>query len=251
MKIAICDDDSLVLQELSNLLNQYRAQNHSHLEYEVFSCPLELIAQFEKGVHYDIVLLDIYMPGINGIQCAKDIRAIDNFVKIIFLTSSAEYAVESYSVSAYQYLLKPLHKERLFSILSLLEAELDACAQNFFAFKSPKGIVKIALSKLEYCEVSARKLLLHMITGEEYECNFHMNEFEEYLKEYKMFLKPHRSFLVNMDYIRQLTPTSIIMESGTKLPIPKEKSTHIKHTYMEYIFQSSIPNILIHSKKEI
>ena len=110
MKIAICDDDSLVLQELSKLLNQYRAQNRSHLEYDVYACPLELVAQIEKGTHYDIILLDVVMPGINGIQCAKDIRAIDNFVKIIFLTSSAEYAVESYSVSAYQYLLKPLQK---------------------------------------------------------------------------------------------------------------------------------------------
>ena len=88
MKIAICDDDSLVLQELSELLNQYRAQNHSQLEYDLYSCPLELVSQFEKGTHYDIVLLDVFMPGINGIQCAKDIRTMDNFVKIIFLTSS-------------------------------------------------------------------------------------------------------------------------------------------------------------------
>ena len=113
MRIAICDDDSLVLQELSDLLNQYRIQNHSQLEYDLYSCPLELVSQFEKGTHYDIVLLDVFMPGINGIQCAKDIRTMDNFVKIIFLTSSAEYAAESYSVSAYQYLLKPLQKEKL------------------------------------------------------------------------------------------------------------------------------------------
>ena len=246
MKIAICDDDSLVLQELSSLLNEYRAKSHTHLEYEKYSCPLELLAQLEKGAHFDIILLDVVMPGINGIQCAKDIRAIDNFVKIIFLTSSPEYAVESYSVSAYQYLLKPLQKEKLFSIIDLLEGEVDAQSQNVFVFKSQKGITKISLSKLEYCEVSARKLVLHMVNGEEYECNLHMNELEEYLKVYKMFLKPHRSFLVNMDYIKTLMPTSIVMECGAKLPIPKEKHNHIKQSYMDYIFQSSIPNILGH-----
>jgi len=250
MKLAICDDDSLVLQELSKMLNEYSLQAHSHLEYDVYSCPLELLAQMEQGTHYDILLLDVVMPGINGIQCAKDIRTIDNFVKIIFLTSSSEYAVESYSVSAYQYLLKPLQKEKLFSILGLLEMEIEAHTQNVFVFKSQKGITKISLTKLEYCEVSARKLRLHMSNGEEYESNLHMNEMEEFLKAYKMFLKPHRSYLVNMDYIKTLTQTSILMECGTKIPIPKEKHTSIKQIYMEYIFQSSIPNILVHNEKE-
>ena len=75
---------------------------------------LELVMQMEKGVHYDVILLDICMPGMNGIQCAKDIRQYDNLVKIIFLTSSTEYAVESYSVKAHNYLLKPTQKKDLF-----------------------------------------------------------------------------------------------------------------------------------------
>ena len=116
MRIAACDDDVRFLQELSDLLNQYEKDNHCNIEYKIYTNPLELVAQIEKGMHYDAILLDVFMPGINGIQCARDIRTFDNLVKIIFLTSSAEYAVESYAVKAYQYLLKPIQKENLFHI---------------------------------------------------------------------------------------------------------------------------------------
>ena len=83
-----------------------------------------------------------------------------------------------------------------------------------------------------------RKIILHLINNEECECNLRMNELEEKLKEHGKFLKPHRSFLVNMDYIQSLTTHSIIMESGIKIPIPREKYAQIKQAYMEYIFRS-------------
>ena len=187
MRIAACDDDVKFLQDLSALLNQYGEENHCGVEYKTYTNPLELVSQIEKGIHYDVILLDVFMPGINGIQCAKDIRRFDNFVKIIFLTSSTEYAVESYSVRAYQYLLKPVKKENLFWILKSLETESETMEKNILVFKSKNGITKIALSKLEYCEVINRKIILHLINGEECECNLRMNELEEKLKNMVCF----------------------------------------------------------------
>ena len=238
MRIAACDDNLEFLQELSELLNKYSEESHSNVEYKMYTNPLELVTQMEQGIHYDIILMDVCMPGMNGIQCAKDIRACDNFVKIVFLTSSTEYAVESYSVKAHDYLLKPIQKERLFSLLKQTEKEADVIEKNIFVLKSKTGITKISLSKLEYCEVINRKIILHLINNEECECNLRMNELEEKLKEHGKFLKPHRSFLVNMDYIQSLTTHSIIMESGIKIPIPREKYAQIKQAYMEYIFRS-------------
>lgn len=237
MRIAVCDDNIEFLQELSNLLNIYGEDNHRMVEYKTFTNPLELVMQMEKGVHYDIILLDICMPGMNGIQCAKDIRMYDNLVKIVFLTSSTEYAVESYSVKAHNYLLKPIQKENLFSVLRQLEKEEDVMEKKFFILKSKTGITKIFLEKLEYCEVINRKLVLHLVNNEEYESTLRMNELEENLEGFRMFLRPHRSFLVNMDYIQSLTTHSIVMESGVKIPVPREKYAQIKQTYMEYVFR--------------
>ena len=244
MRIAACDDDLKFLQELSGLLNQYGEEYHCNIEYKTYTNPLELVSQIEKGIHYDVILLDVFMPGINGIQCAKDIRMFDNFVKIVFLTSSTEFAIESYAVRAYQYILKPVQKENLFLTLRLLEKVAETVEKNIFVLKSKTGITKISLSKLEYCEVINRKIILHLSNGEECECNLRMNELEEKLKNFEMFLKPHRSFLINMDYIQTMTTHCIIMECGMKIPVPREKYAQIKQAYMEYVFQSSDSIIL-------
>ena len=238
MRIAACDDNFEFLQGLSELLNKYGEENHCNVEYKVFTNPLEMVTQMEKGVHYDMILLDICMPGMNGIQCAKDIRIYDNFVKIVFLTTSAEYAVESYSVKAHDYLLKPIQKERLFSLLRQVEKDNDKSEKNIIVIKTKTGLTKIALTQLEYCEVVNRKLILHLTNKEDLECSIRINELEEKLQGFGIFLRPHRSFLVNMDYIQTLTTHSIIMENGAKIPVPREKYAQVKQTYMEYVFQA-------------
>lgn len=241
MKIAVCDDELAFLQELCTYLNQYSEEYNCKVEYHTFTNPFELITQIEKGIRYDVILLDVFMPGINGIQCAKDIRTFDSCVKIIFLTSSPEFAIESYTVRAYHYLLKPVQKEELLLILNQLVEESDTVKKNFFVFKCKTGIVKISLSKLEYCEMINRKIILYLSDGKEYECSLRMNELEKKLETFGMFLRPHRSFLVNMDYIQTLTTHNIVMDCNAKIPIPREKYAQIKQLYMEYIFQSANP----------
>lgn len=238
MRIAICDDDVIFLQELSKMMIRYNEENGSMVEYKIYTNPLELVTQMEKGSQYDVILLDICMPGINGIQCAKDIRMFDNFVKIIFLTSSTEYAVESYSVKAQDYLLKPIEKEKLFSLLRQVQKEEDKSEKNIIVLKSKLGITKIDMKKLEYCEVVNRKLVLHLISKEDLECSIRINELEEKLQGFGMFLRAHRSYLINMDYIQTLTAHSIIMENGANIPVPREKYLQVKEAYMEYVFEA-------------
>lgn len=238
MKLAICDDNLNFLQEVSVYLEQYGKEFGRCINYEFFTNPLELAAQVEKGIRYDVILLDIFMPGINGIQCAKDIRTHDSYVKIIFLTSSVEFAVESYSVKAYEYLIKPVQKEKLFEILKQLEREFRQIERNIVVLKCKTGILKVALSELEYCEMLNRKIIIHMTDSKEYECNIKMSELEKKLESFGMFLRPHRSFLVNMNHIRELTPRNLILECGIEVPIPREKYAKIKQEYMDYIFES-------------
>lgn len=243
MKIAACDDDVVFLHELNICFQQYADKYNNKIEYQSFTNPLELVARIEKGNQYDVILLDIFMPGINGIQCAKDIRNFDNDVKIIFLTSSTEFAIESYDVRAYHYLVKPLQKEKLYLILKRLAEENGIAEKKVIIVKCKNGMVKITLSKLEYCEMVNRKIMLHMESGEKYECSMRMSEMEEKLECFEMFLRPHRSFFVNMDYIHTLTMQEILMESGIRIPVPREKYAWIKKTYMEYVFRSSANDV--------
>ena len=111
IQIAFCDDDQTVLDQLSALLEKYRAQRCIQIQCTAFRSPLDLLAEIEKGVRYDILFLDVIMPAENGITVAKEIRQYDTAVEIIFLTSSTEFAVESYMVGAYFYQLKPIWEE--------------------------------------------------------------------------------------------------------------------------------------------
>ena len=94
MKIAVCDDDLVFLQKTGIYIEQYNVKYHCDLKYHTFETPVELIDQIKKGIHYDVILLDIFMPGINGIQCAREIRTYDNYVKIITEGINTEAAKE-------------------------------------------------------------------------------------------------------------------------------------------------------------
>jgi len=106
LKIAICDDDLPELSIISGLLNRYKTEKNVAFMYDAFTNAIELLEAMKLHA-YDILLLDVMMPGMSGLTAAHEIRSFDPAVRIIFLTSSPEYAVESYSVDAYYYMLKP------------------------------------------------------------------------------------------------------------------------------------------------
>lgn len=140
IQIAFCDDDQTVLDQLSALLEKYRAQRCVQIQCTAFHSPLDLLAEIEKGTRYDILFLDVIMPAENGITAAKEIRQHDNVVKIIFLTSSAEFAVESYVVGAYFYQLKPIWEDSFFRLTDSVIAECRRADQRSLILRCKTGI---------------------------------------------------------------------------------------------------------------
>ena len=162
---AFCDDDQTVLDQLSALLEKYRAQRCVQIQCTAFRSPLDLLAEIEKGTRYDILFLDVIMPAENGITAAKEIRQYDNVVKIIFLTSSAEFAVESYVVGAYFYQLKPIWEDSFFRLTDSVIAECRRADQRSLILRCKTGISRIDLDQLLYCKVLGRTLLFHLVDG--------------------------------------------------------------------------------------
>ena len=105
LQLAFCDDDLSELQTIQTLLDRYRVARNQEIRYTAFQNAWDLLAEVERGTRYDVLLLDVLMPGQNGIEVAGELRQYDNNVKIIFLTSSPEFAVQSYAVGAYFYQL--------------------------------------------------------------------------------------------------------------------------------------------------
>ena len=234
IKIALCDDEPSILDELHVLFEQYRGERNGHLTYKAFQSPLELLAEIEKGRRFDVLFLDIIMPGENGISTAREIRQYDNAVKILFLTSSSEFAVQSYSVGAYFYQIKPIWKEGFFKLMDSVIDDYKKSQQYSLILRCKSGISRINLDKLEYCEVIGRTLLFHMDNGTVMESSGSLDDLCNELAQYENFLRLHRSFLINLEYVRNISYKAVTMDSLAEIPIPHGKCSGIKQSYLEY-----------------
>lgn len=237
IRIAFCDDELSVLNDLRILLDQYRVERNCEIAYTAFRSPLELLAEIEKDARYDILFLDVIMPGETGIDAAAEIRRYDSNVKIIFLTSSAEYAVQSYTVGAYFYQLKPIWRESFFRLMDSAVATCEKEQGDSLILRCKTGITRIELRQLEYCEVIHHTLFIHMADGRVLESTGSLDDLAGQLQSWECFLRPHRSYIVNLDYIQSLSARAVTMSGGAEIPLPRAKYHEVKDAYLERAFQ--------------
>ncbi|MEG2597042.1 MAG: LytTR family DNA-binding domain-containing protein [Oscillospiraceae bacterium] len=237
LNVAICDDDIAELAHVTVLLDEYKLDRHVDVNHTAFQSPLELLASIEKGALYDILLLDVIMPGLDGISTAKEIRLYDKNVQIIFLTSSSEFAVESYVVGAYFYQLKPVWKESFFTLMDNVSLTLTKKQNESFIVRCSTGITRILIRQLICCEVMNRTLLYHLSDNMTLTSIGSMRNIEQALQKYPCFLKAHRSFLVNMNFIKNISYQEIELENQMKIPIPRGKYSELKEIFLAYAFE--------------
>ena len=238
IRVALCDDDISMLKEMQGFLGRYCRERNQEIVHTTFSSPLELLAEIERGVCFDVLFLDILMPGQNGIETAAEIRSYDSNIKIIFLTSSAEFAVQSYTVEAYFYQLKPLRWE---DFSKVMDSALEKCAheqENSLILQSKGLFTRIELGQLEFCEVIHRTLLFHLNSGKVLESTGSLNELCRKLSPYACFLRVHRSYIVNLDYVQNISYRAVTMTCLTEIPIPRGKYNEIKDAFLAYAFQN-------------
>ena len=233
-RLAICDDDAHSLVHMIALIEEYRSLSPFRFEYASFHNGIELASVLEHGKHFDVYCLDIVMPGFDGIELGKEIRDYDKSAQIIYFTSSPEFALESYSVKAANYILKPITKGTLFSVLNDVLEQMEYKEEASITVKDSQGIHKLLLSNLVYAEAMGRKVLYHLISGRTLECPARFSEVCDTLLEYHFFTKPHRSYLVNMNYINTIENTEITLQTSGTIPIAQGKSKEVKDCYLAF-----------------
>ena len=194
----------------------------------------------DQGKRFDITILDILMPGENGIEIARNIRASGTDTEIIFLTSSPEYAVDSYEVKAQNYLLKPVTEEKFFASIDSILAELDEKdTASFIIYTTEKQYSRIRVSSLVYGEVTHRTITLHLADQTMISAVMTFTEFQDILKAYPDFIYPHRSYAVNMNYIQYVTKSDIILTDGQKIPLSRNNYTKISEQFLNFAYTNS------------
>ena len=233
IRIGICDDSPTFLYQTKSML--------VHWDHRPVNSNIEL---FEDGdalilAHsqkpFDIILLDVVMPLLNGIDTARELREKDKNVKIVFITSSSEFAVESYTVKASNYLLKPIESEKLFACLDELISEFKSVSKCI----TVKGIHTahhIALSDVEYVESQGKHIIFSMIGNKTVESLEPLYAYENILTLDDGFFKCHRSYIVNIHHINSYSTSEIIMRSGCRIPISRSCQKEFEAMYFRVVF---------------
>ena len=238
--IAICDDSKQERQILAALFKRYQELHATPLQIHIFQNGFSLLDAIDQGKRFDITILDILMPGENGIEIARNIRASGTDTEIIFLTSSPEYAVDSYEVKAQTYLLKPVTEEKFFASIDSILAELDEKdTASFIIYTTEKQYSRIRVSSLVYGEVTHRTITLHLADQTMISAVMTFTEFQDILKAYPDFIYPHRSYAVNMNYIQYVTKSDIILTDGQKIPLSRNNYTKISEQFLNFAYTNS------------
>ena len=237
IRVAIVEDDAEVQGVLQEYVRRYTRQYGTEFEVSVFADGVDILDDYRAV--YDIIFLDVLMPAQNGISTAMEIRQYDTSVKIIYLTSSAEYAVDSYSVGAYFYQLKPIWQESFYRLMDSVLSECHKDKENSLILRSRTGITRLDLDRLQYCEVMGRTLLFHRKDGEVLDSIGRLDDLCEQLKDYEQFVRCHRSYLINMDYVQNISSKTITMTDGIQIPIPHGKYSELKDKFFDYFFRKN------------
>ena len=217
LKIAICDDEANQIEYLSGVVTTWAKKNRHAVEIKPYSAAKSLLFDYCEEKDFDILLLDIEMPGMSGVELAKAVRKENATVQIVFITGYYEYFSDGFDVSALHYLIKPADERKLMPVLDRAVSNLTY-RQRSVLLTSPEGDRKVSLADIEYVESENVHVAVHTVSGV-YRSRISLAKFAEQLDE--TFIKVHRSYIVNLKYVKKITRTDITIVSGDLVPISR------------------------------
>lgn len=230
ISIAVCDDAKIIVDNMETLLKKYSAEIGEEIRVSKFYLGDSLLDQYKSN--YDIIFLDIKMPGLTGIQTAERIRKKDDKVTIIFLTSLIDNAIEGYKVQAANYIIKPLGYKRLKIELDNWQLKIRDKNEQYITIHNDSGNYKVLLKSIRYIETYNRNLLVHA-GKENIICYRKLKDMESELAKYG-FARCHSSFLLNMLYVEKIEKTDIQLFTGERIPVSKTKKKVFMENIAEY-----------------
>ncbi|MCQ2517262.1 MAG: LytTR family DNA-binding domain-containing protein [Lachnospiraceae bacterium] len=231
-RVAICDDEATSLQ-----INQILSQQI--LEEEGIKCSIDTFddmlvmtrALSAESADYDVLLCDILAVGMNGIEAAEELRKLGEKLPIVFISSTAEYALDGYRVHALRYLQKPIEMDKLRE--ALLEAyRIRGVVEECLKFQVGDRLYKIPFNEIRYLESQGRDTLV--ITGSEIICS-HMkfSDMEKALPE-ELFYRCHRSYIINLAFAKNLSRYMFLTKENVEIPVSQQLYNDTKKRFAEF-----------------
>ena len=231
LQIAVCDDVPMDRQQAETLTTDIMTAEGLDCSVSGFGSSAALLAAIQGGEQFHILLLDVMMEGLDGMELAAALRKLGDSAAIIFISSNREMALRGYEVSAARYLAKPLQMEELRE--ALLYCYKTFCEKKEILLPTEKGQSKLAPSDIVYVESWERGSRLQLTSGP-IETTVKISELASMLPE-RRFTFCHRTILVNLAFIKHLRPCEIELADGRILPVSRHRGSDLKKRLLGYM----------------
>lgn len=239
IRIAICDDNASEVEYIQDIVLGFTKENpDTDFFIRPFTSAFELLDNIIGKSGFHIYLLDILMPNISGIDLGESIRQKDDLAIIIYLTSTMDYALKSFSVFAFQYLLKPVAPTELHGVLKKALLKIGLERNKIISLRTKDGITAIRYHQIIFVEYSNHSLRFHLTDGTIATSVSLREPFEStanQLLQDSRFVRPHKAFIINMHYVHTLTANEFIMTNESQIAVSKKKYTAIKKQYIDFL----------------
>lgn len=227
-RIAICDDEQNQIEYITSIVTSWSAHEGHGCEIRTFASAEAFLFEYEEDKAYDILLLDVEMKNMNGIELAKRIRKDNNRAEIIFITSHFEFVGEGYEVDALHYLIKPISAEKLTQVLTKA-AEKISVEPPSVVISCEGETVKLYEADIRYVESFLHYIVIHT-KDNEYKIKENISVFENKVSD--VFYRIHRSYLVSLKHITRISRTSVNI-GNTELPLSRGKYDDINRAFIQ------------------
>lgn len=237
LKIAICDDQAAEAAIVAAYTKDFIERNVVDAEIRQFSHADQLLTVCQKE-NFQIYILDIVMPLINGIEVGCEIRRLDREAQIIYATSDPSFALQAFMVNPISYLVKPIDRQPLFDALSLCISKVSCSEELPITVKTREGLCVLPLSSVICCEYTNHVVIYELIGGRQITSVVTRHPFSffvESLLRDRHFLQTHAAFVLNMRYVEKFTRKGFLMRGEVAVPIAKTLYQGVCKTYMDYI----------------
>lgn len=232
-RIAICEDEAVFRLEQETVCR--RICDGLHMEYEiaVFETGTDLLAVYDGGARYDLLLLDIVMDGLSGMELARRLRGLGDEAAIVFITSNPDYAIEGYDVGALHYLMKPLDGSALGKVIA---ADYKRRFSRSYLFvKSGTQNLRLPLKDIICLETVGRRVRITTLNGE-IETPAKLAELLEYLPK-EQFCRCHVGFAVNLCNIQTVSRTDAVAVNGKVVPVSRAYLKEVEKAFLKRIWE--------------
>lgn len=229
-RIAVCDNDEKYVRYLTELIAQWAAPPQMRAVVECFPSAEAFLFRYEEERGFDILLLDVEMEGMDGVELARRVRRQDDAAQIVFISGYADYIAEGYEVAALHYLTKPVDPDKLFQVLNRAVGRLRR-NEPTLTLELPGEVVRVPLGRIRYVDVLHNYATVH--AGRDYAVKRPLGELERELD--RRFYRISRSCIVNLSFVSRVTRTSVELSGGGALPLPRGQYEGLNRAIIERI----------------